>query len=127
MDILKTNPDVAFIAAPFIVLFILKFILKFLIRGKRKASKLATDISAIFFIMAVYFEIKLFLNFQALWFMLLGLIVIFSILAVSSYIKNYEVSYEKLMRLFLRVCFILFVIGYLGLLVFALYQRVQAV
>lgn len=125
MEIFKTNPDVAFIAAPFIMLFLLKIILKLFIRGKRKASKLATDISALFFIIAVYFEIKLFLNFYALWFMLLGLIVIFSILAVTSYLKNYEVSYNKLARLFLRVCFILFVLGYLGLLVFALIQRVQ--
>lgn len=127
MELLRTNPDIVFIAAPFIMFFVLKFILKLFMRGKRKASKLATDISAIFFIIAVYYEIKMFLNFHALWLMLLGLIVIFTILAVSSYIKNYEVSYEKLTRLFLRVCFILFVTGYLGLLVFALYQRVQAV
>jgi hypothetical protein len=121
------NLDAVFIAAPFIVLFLLKYILKLFMRNKRQSSKIATEISAIFFFIAVCVEINLFLDYQALWYMLLGLIFLFSILAMVSYFNHYEVSYGKLMRLFLRICFIIFALGYLGLLGFELFQRAQNV
>ncbi|HLR70660.1 MAG TPA: DUF3397 family protein [Pseudogracilibacillus sp.] len=104
-----------------IVMTLLIYYVMLRIQGvKWKAIHTSVQWSAIFYMIAVAFLLKMIVNQSVLGYILILLIIMLSIILIIQWKKEMDVVLTNGIRLLLRVSFLLFFILYVGLLTYIL-------
>ncbi|ALC91087.1 hypothetical protein AM500_15775 [Bacillus sp. FJAT-18017] len=113
----------AFIVMPLLGYLLIFIISKSITGNHRRSVRSAVDFTTLLLILAVHFLIRTIWGQSYLWLILIIVFATAMIFAVLHWKIRGEVVLGKVFRGFWRFNFLLFFIGYLGLIVFGLIQR----
>ncbi|QOY34366.1 DUF3397 domain-containing protein [Anaerobacillus isosaccharinicus] len=122
----------AWMVATFVTLPIFAFYLVYIVtvkatKNKKKSIKLAVDISASFFIIAVYFIAYEIWSQSLFWVMIISLIVVAMIFTVVHWKISEDIHLGKLLKGIWRFNFLLYVFAYILLSVYGLFISIYSV
>ncbi|MCT8139033.1 DUF3397 domain-containing protein [Anaerobacillus sp. CMMVII] len=122
----------AWLVATFVTLPIFTFYIIYIItvkttKNKKKSLKLAVDVSACFFIIAVYFIAYEIWSKSLLWVIIIFILIVAMIFTIIHWKVSDDIQFGKLLKGIWRFNFLLFVIFYLVLSAYGLFISIYLV
>ncbi|WP_099222367.1 DUF3397 domain-containing protein [Listeria costaricensis] len=116
------DPAAWLIILPIIVFIAAQWLIKKRTHKKQKSIKLAADISTFFFILADHVFMLLVFEKSYLLYILLGLFIVGIVLVSVQATREGELHFDKVLRGFWRICFMVFALLYLVLFIIGVIQ-----
>lgn len=111
-EFLITNWEVIVIIFPIILYAFLSIFLKLFLR-KNLAQRLTIDLSSLFFVIATNVAVEYYYGYEISVYSWLLLILIMTIVGIKSYRNKNEVYYRGVVKISLRLTFIIYAVLYL--------------
>lgn len=111
-EFLITNWEVIVIIFPIILYSFLSIFLKLFLR-KNLAQRLTIDLSSLFFVIATNVAVEYYYGYEISAYSWLLLILIMTIVGIKSYRNKNEVYYSGVVKISLRLTFIIYAVLYL--------------
>lgn len=119
-----SNIIAAFITIPLLALIVIYWVSAKVTKNKRKALHLTRDGGAIVFIFAVHYLILVIWEISILWMIIILLLLLAIFIMFLHYKKRGDIEFKRVQKVLLRLCFIIFFLAYLILLIYGLIHRI---
>lgn len=111
-ELLTENWEVLVIIFPLVIYFFLSIVLKIFLK-KNPARRLAIDLSSVFFVMATNVAVEFYFGYEVSAYSWLFVILLMTIVGIKRYRSENEVRYGDVVRISLRVTFIIYLLLYI--------------